>query len=91
VSGIGVWARAAPDAAAFISGPGRVVTFGELNERQRALAGLMYQGGLERGDRIAILAANRPEVVEVATGALRAGIVPVPVNSLLTAPEIAYV
>ena len=91
MSGIGGWARAAPDAAAFISGPGRVVTFGELDERQRALAGLMYQGGLERGDRIAILAANRPEVVEVATGALRAGIVPVPVNSLLTMPEIAYV
>ena len=91
MSGIGGWARAAPDAAAFISGPGRVVTFGDLDERQRALAGLMSEGGLERGDRIAILAANRPEVVEVATGALRAGIVPVPVNSLLTTPEIAYI
>ena len=90
MSGIGGWARAAPDAAAFISGPGRVTTFGDLDERQRALTGLLFEGDLETGDRIAILAANREEIVEVSTGALRAGIVPVPVNSLLTPPEIAY-
>jgi len=91
LSGIGGWARTAPDAAALISGPGRVTTFGDLDERQRALAGLLHEGDLEPGDRIAILAANRAEVIELATGALRAGIVPVPVNSLLTSPEIAYV
>jgi acyl-CoA synthetase (AMP-forming)/AMP-acid ligase II len=91
VSGIGEWARAAPDAAAFISGPGRVTTFGELDDRQRSLAGVLYEGALEEGDRIAILATNREEIIEVATGALRAGIIPVPVNALLTPPEISYV
>jgi acyl-CoA synthetase (AMP-forming)/AMP-acid ligase II len=47
-------------------------------------------GGLERGDRIAVFSSNRPEALEVSLGALRAGVVPVPINALLTPPEIAY-
>ncbi|MGH2754316.1 MAG: AMP-binding protein [Actinomycetota bacterium] len=90
MSGIGGWARATPDAAALITGPGHVMTFAELDRRQRALAGLLNGSGLDSGDRIAILAANRSEIVEVATGVLRAGIVPVPLNALLTTTEIGY-
>jgi acyl-CoA synthetase (AMP-forming)/AMP-acid ligase II len=68
----------------------RRLTFAELDERQRRLAGLLHEGGLRPRDRIAVWSSNRVESLEVTTGALRAGIVPVPVNSLLTPSEAAY-
>jgi long-chain acyl-CoA synthetase len=40
---------------------------------------------------VAVYAANRTEVVEVCTTALRVGLVPVPINSLLTEREVEYV
>jgi long-chain acyl-CoA synthetase len=87
--GIGSYAASTPDAAALVAG-GMSRNFAELDHRQRALVGLLRREGLATGDRIAILAANRIEFLEVVTGALRGGIVPVPVNSLLTATEVAY-
>ncbi|HEY7874942.1 MAG TPA: AMP-binding protein, partial [Actinomycetota bacterium] len=87
--GIGAAARSAPEAAAIVTLHHRV-TFGELDDRSRRLAGALAREGIGRGDRIAVFSANRPEVLEVCSGALRAGVVPVPVNALLTPPEIAY-
>jgi len=89
VTGIASAARDTPDAVAVIT-PGSSVTFGELQARQAALAGGLRSTGLKRGDRIAVYSANRIESLEVTIGALRAGIVPVPVNPLLTPPEVAY-
>lgn len=37
-----------------------------------------------------MLAGNRPEVIEVISATLRAGLIPVPVNPLLTQPEVDY-
>lgn len=89
MGGIGGHARATPDAPAMVT-LARRLTFGELDERQRRLAGLLHEGGLGPRDRIAVWSSNRIESLEVTTGALRAGIVPVPVNSLLTPAEAAY-
>jgi long-chain acyl-CoA synthetase len=89
MTGIGACARSTPDAAAVVVGHSQR-SFGEFDERSRALAGAFREGGLGRGDRIAILTANQPESLEVTSAALRAGIVPVPVNVLLTPPEIEY-
>ena len=89
MGGIGGHARATPDAPAILTLQRRL-TFAELDERQRLLAGLLAAGGLGPRDRIAVWSANRIESLEVTTGALRAGIVPVPVNSLLTEAEAAY-
>jgi long-chain acyl-CoA synthetase len=88
--GIGAHARTSPATAAIVA-RGATVTFQELDRRQRSLVGALVAGGLSRGDRIALISANRAESLEVTTGALRAGIVPVPINSLLTPPEIAYI
>ncbi|MGH2821393.1 MAG: AMP-binding protein [Actinomycetota bacterium] len=88
--GIGERARATPDAPALIT-LGTTTTFGELDERQARLAGLLRAGGLHRGDRVAVYASNRPELLEVTIGALRAGIVSVPVHALLTHNEAAYI
>jgi acyl-CoA synthetase (AMP-forming)/AMP-acid ligase II len=52
----------------------------------RAAAWLRAQG-LGHGDRVAIVASNRPEYVPLAVGALRTGIVPVPVNVHLAGAE----
>jgi long-chain acyl-CoA synthetase len=89
MTGIGAVARQTPDAAAIVT-LGATLSFGELDNRQRLLAGALQAGGLQSGDRIGVLSANRPESLEVTTGALRAGIVPVPVNPLLTESEVAY-
>ena len=89
MTGIGSQARTAPDAMAVVA-PGASITFGEMDARQRSLAGALHAMGIRRGDRIAVFTANRIESLEVTIGALRTGIVPVPINSLLTPPEVAY-
>lgn len=90
MSGIGAHARQAPDSTALVS-MGRSLTFSELDERQRRLAGALRTADLEEGDRIAVLSRNSVESVEVTTGALRAGIIPVPINPLLTEREAEYI
>ncbi|MFN2595258.1 MAG: AMP-binding protein [Actinomycetota bacterium] len=90
MDGIGGFAAATPDATALVM-LGRQLTFAELDSRQRRLVGALQTAGLTRGDRIAALASNRTELLEVTIGALRAGIVPVPINALLTPTEVAYV
>lgn len=89
MGGIGGHARSTPDAPAVVT-LARRLTFGELDARHRQLAGLLRAGGLRPRDRIAVWSSNRVESLEVTTGALRTGIVPVPVNSLLTPSEAAY-
>lgn len=89
MGGIGGYARATPDAPALVT-LARRLTFAELDERHRRLAGLLLGSGLRPRDRIAVWSSNRVESLEVTTGALRAGIVPVPVNALLTPPEATY-
>lgn len=70
---------------------GRSLTFAELDARQRRLAGALRAAGLVEGDRIAVLARNSVESLEVTTGTLRAGVIPVPLNPLLTEPEVEYI
>jgi long-chain acyl-CoA synthetase len=89
MSGIAHYARVTPEAVALVSGTA-TQTFADLDHRCRLAAGALAAGGINPGDRVAIVAANRPEVIEVISGALRAGIVPVPVNPLLTEREREY-
>lgn len=89
MSGLSTWARTAPDAAAVVT-TARTMSFGELDSRARSLVGGLKAAGLSRGDRVAVLASNRIELIEVCTASLRVGIVPVPINSLLTEREIEY-
>lgn len=89
MDGIGAKARSDPDSTALVA-PGASITFGDLDARQRGLVGALSAEGVERGDRVALLSSNRIESLEVSVGALRAGIVPVPINPLLTGPEIEF-
>ncbi len=47
--------------------------------------------GLSTGDRVAIPAHNRLEWVEICLAAAKAGLVAVPINFRLTAPEVAFI
>ncbi len=82
--------RDAPDAVAIVSA-GRSITFGDFEQRQQRLVGYLHSTGVVADDRVAVLATNRIETLEITIGCLRAGIVPVPLNPLLTEPEIAYI
>lgn len=72
-------------------GSERVMTRGAFDAMADAFARGLIKGGIVRGDRIAILAANRPEYVALTFGAMRAGVVPVPVNFKFPPATIAQV
>ena len=68
------------------AGRERLLTYGKLDERANRVGSMLRSLGLHAGDRLALLIGNRSEYVEVFFGAMRAGIVPVPLNSRQTRP-----
>jgi acyl-CoA synthetase (AMP-forming)/AMP-acid ligase II len=58
-------------------------TFGELSHRSRLVAGGLLSLGLALGDRVAVLAENSAEYVEVLFACQRLGLIFVPLNSYL--------
>jgi fatty-acyl-CoA synthase len=69
----------------------RALSFGQWDERWTRLANALLDAGLVKGDRVALLAYNCVEWVELYVGLARAGLVAVPINFRLTPPEIAYI
>ncbi|MEO8528247.1 MAG: long-chain fatty acid--CoA ligase [Pseudolysinimonas sp.] len=93
--GIGSWltarARTSPTAVALIHGDGETVTYAQLAERSARWSAVLADHGIAAGDRVAFLGENQPAFVEVLFGAARVGVVFVPINTRLTAPEVAYI
>jgi len=69
----------------------RAVSFKELDAGCNAIARGLVTSGLKSGDRIGILSLNRSEFVMTLLGAMRAGVVPVPVNIKLPADAVAFI
>ncbi|MBN8997439.1 MAG: acyl--CoA ligase [Rhizobiales bacterium] len=95
---LGYWnhdaARTYPDNIAIIdlcrSEP-RELRYRELEERLDRVARLLTTAGLKPGDRLAMSVGNRFEFIEIFFGAMRAGIVPVPLNTKLGADTLDYI
>jgi fatty-acyl-CoA synthase len=69
----------------------RAMTYKEWNTRACKLANALLELGLEKGDRVALLAYNRVEWMELYIGLAKAGLVAVPINFRLVTPEIQYI
>ena len=69
----------------------RAMTFTALNQRVQRLAEGLCGLGLSAGDRVAVLAYNCVEWIEIYAALARAGLVAVPINFRLTGPEVAYI
>lgn len=82
-------ARSHPDRVAWIWDD-RTRTYGESNARADAFANALVALGLARGDRVALLMENRPEVAEAMFGCWKAGLAAAPLNARFTAKEIEY-
>lgn len=88
----GTYARTAPQRpAVIVAETGAVLTYQQLDERSLRLAHLLHAAGLRRGDHIAFLSDNRPEVFEVYWAALRSGLYVTGINHHLSATEAAYI
>jgi 4-hydroxybenzoate-CoA ligase len=67
------------------------LTYGELQKQSCRLANLLRHLGVRREERVAMIMLDTVDFPIVFLGAIRAGIVPVPLNTLLTADQYAYV
>ena len=63
----------------------------DLDGRVNQLANAFLESGLQTGDRVAVLAANCPEYLEIYFATARAGLIAVPVNYRLTARELSEI
>src|SRR5271167_2800987 len=67
------------------------LTYGELQKQSRRLANLLRRLGIRREERVAMIMLDTTDFPIVFLGAIRAGVVPIPLNTLLTADQYAYV
>jgi len=81
--------RAYPERTAYIDDRGRL-SYGELHDRARRLASVLLACGLRREERVLLLMHDTSDWPVCFLGCLYAGVVPVAVNTLLTADDYAY-
>jgi 4-hydroxybenzoate-CoA ligase len=78
------------DRIAFID-PWRTLTYGELDTATRRFASALARAGIEPERRVVLLLLDTVDFPIAFWGCLRAGVIPVPINTLLTADMIAYI
>jgi long-chain acyl-CoA synthetase len=80
---------AAPDAPVCRFG-GNPTSYRELDEQSGRLAAGLQAAGLAPGQVVAVQLPNLPQFLIAYFGALKAGLVVLPLNPLLMAPELEY-
>jgi len=66
----------------------RAITYAELEKRSNRLAHALLGLGLQKGDRVAIVSPNRPEIIELECALYKAGLVKVALNARLAQNEL---
>jgi long-chain acyl-CoA synthetase len=69
---------------------GAATTYGQLDEQSGQFAAGLREAGLDPGDVVALQLPNVPHFLVAYFGALKAGMVVLPLNPLLMAPELEY-
>ena len=67
-----------------------VFTYAEMDQRSDALAAGLAQLGVGRGERVAMLAPNRTELLELFYGVAKTGAAQVPLNAFLKGEFLAH-
>ncbi|HEU0102741.1 MAG TPA: long-chain fatty acid--CoA ligase [Mycobacteriales bacterium] len=65
-------------------------TYSQVDEISGRVASALLATGLQRGDKVAVQLPNLPQFLFSYFGILKAGLVMVPLNPLLVAPEVRY-
>src|SRR4030095_6718222 len=68
----------------------RRITFGDIDDRSRALAAWFQAQGLEPGERVAIMLPNLLHYPIAVAAVLRAGLIVVNINPMYTARELEH-
>lgn len=79
-----------PNKVALICGE-RKLTYAEWNARARRVANALLGLGVQSGDRVAVMAHNSLELLEIASGLSKLSAMPVLLNYRLLSNEIAYI
>lgn len=88
----GAIAKESPDRLAVVlADTGSTRTYRELDERSAALARVLYDAGLRRGDVVALFTDNTVESFEVFWATQRSGLYITAVNRHLQPDEVAYI
>src|SRR5215467_9004623 len=67
--------------------PKSEITYAGLQTETRRLANLLKRLGIRREERVAMIMLDTIDFPIVFLGAIRAGVIPVPLNTLLTAEQ----
>jgi long-chain acyl-CoA synthetase len=73
------------------NGAWRELTWSDYRQRVLEVAAGLIELGVQRGDFVALMAANRPEHVIADLGAVHAAATPVTLYSTLATPQVAYI
>jgi len=85
-------ARITPDRVALISvETGERLTYAQINDRATDAAAMLLDAGLDPGDRAGLLAANSIDFIALFFGALKAGVIVVPLSTRATAHELSII
>jgi long-chain acyl-CoA synthetase len=78
-----------PNRTALVTTAGRL-SYAELRDLRARVAGNLAKRGFKKGDRLALMTANRIEFVVTMLAAAQLGLIVVPMNILQRGPETAY-
>jgi len=80
-----------PRKTALITAAGEEIAYRQLDREAGRMASFLSGRGLQKGDRVAVLAQNGPEYLELLFAVQKAGLVLVPLNHRLSLAELQFV